>query len=97
MAAMLTGVSIAAMVLGVAQGATLGRALFGNRPVWFAGLVSYSFYLWHYPIQEALIRSGWMAMEGYRLLPLLAISGCLTLIIATLSWRWIERPALRLR
>lgn len=93
----LTGVSIAAMVLGVAQGAPIGQAMFGNRPIWFVGLVSYSFYLWHYPVQEVLIRSGWMAMEGYSLLPLLAISGSVTLIVATLSWRWIERPALRLR
>jgi peptidoglycan/LPS O-acetylase OafA/YrhL len=65
----------------------MGRALAG-RPVVFIGLISYSLYLWHWPLlvfaqygrQEPM---GWQS----RLSLLLA-----AFVLAAVSWRWIEGP-----
>jgi hypothetical protein len=59
------------------------------RPVVFIGLISYSLYLWHWPIitlyQEY---TGDMAIPWMRKFLLLAVS----LTVATASWRFIELP-----
>lgn len=67
---------------------TLGRFL-ANRFVVFVGLISYSLYLWHWPIL-ALTRyylGGGPFLLGYRLTML-----ALAVVLATLSWRFIELP-----
>jgi peptidoglycan/LPS O-acetylase OafA/YrhL len=58
------------------------------RPVVFIGLISYSLYLWHWPV---LVFAGYWAFEpippGLRILLLLAC-----LVLAILSWRYVETP-----
>jgi peptidoglycan/LPS O-acetylase OafA/YrhL len=70
----------------------VSRAL-SLRPVVFVGLVSYSFYLWHWPlmvfVRYATMRDLTLA-EGL-LLSLLAFG------LAVLSWRFVERPFRRRR
>lgn len=65
--------------------------LLSLRPVVFIGLISYSLYLWHWPVLVFFnISRCWMPGSsplGLRLL-LLATS----IIIASLSWRYIETP-----
>jgi len=60
----------------------------GARPLVAVGLVSYSLYLWHWPIyvlgRYYLIREPG-AVEAIAML-------ALTAMLATLSWRFIERP-----
>ena len=62
--------------------------LLALRPVVFIGLISYSLYLWHWPL---LVFSKYWALEpippGLRLLLLLA-----SLVLAILSWRFVETP-----
>ena len=66
---------------------TASRIL-GSRPVVFIGLISYSFYLWHWPvfafvayiISDPLPRGDRLAMVG------------LSLVLAVLSWRFVETP-----
>jgi peptidoglycan/LPS O-acetylase OafA/YrhL len=78
-----------ALILHCAQG-TLGGRLLQLRPLRFIGWISYSLYLWHWPVVVFL---------NYRLGPLglatklAALAMCL--ILATASWRWIEEPARR--
>lgn len=66
--------------------------LFRLRFVVWLGVVSYGTYLWHQPLMCLL--------GGHGLLPRnlwveLALVWPLTLLVAWLSWRFVERPALR--
>ena len=70
------------------RGDTIGATLLSYRPVVFVGLVSYSLYLWHWPL---------LAFARYRLmepppLPLALLLGAAAFGLAVLSWRYVERP-----
>lgn len=79
-----------AMVIWAGQGgeSAIGSAL-GSRPLRFIGLVSYSLYLWHWPIlafaRYVAVRPLTTAETAFAL--------AASLIVATFSWRYIERPA----
>ena len=62
--------------------------LLAMKPVVFIGLISYSLYIWHWPI-FALIR--YLGVEETTSLLLLTFG--LVFITAYLSWRFIEKPA----
>jgi peptidoglycan/LPS O-acetylase OafA/YrhL len=66
---------------------SIGRLL-GLRPVVFVGLISYSLYLWHWPV---LVFAKYMALDPIpwpqRVLLLLA-----SMLLAVLSWRFVEAP-----
>jgi peptidoglycan/LPS O-acetylase OafA/YrhL len=71
-----------------------GRAGFLElAPVRWFGTVSYGTYLWHMPVLFALYERGWLP-EG----PWAAYAAVLvpTLVLASVSWYGLERPALRL-
>jgi peptidoglycan/LPS O-acetylase OafA/YrhL len=60
----------------------------GLRPVVFIGLISYSLYLWHWPI---LVFAKYYLIRG--LSPVeTALLIALSILVATLSWRFIETP-----
>lgn len=63
-------------------------SLLSSRPLVFIGLISYSLYLWHWPL---FAFSSYWALEplssGYRLC--LVVAGFL---LAVLSWRFVETP-----
>lgn len=63
------------------------------RPLVLIGLISYSLYLWHWPIL-AFARYAFGSPE----LPLSIATWCVlvAIIISTLSWRFVERPFRRL-
>ena len=66
---------------------SVGKGL-ALRPVVFIGLISYSLYLWHWPV---LVFSKYLATDpipqGLRILLLLA-----SLLLAVLSWKFVEIP-----
>lgn len=63
-----------------------------------AGLVSYSLYLWHEPLIFWLERRGLLTGSGVSgLLTVVALVGVAAGSLAALSYRWVERPALRRR
>lgn len=65
----------------------LGR-LFGLRPVVTVGLISYSLYLWHWPILVYLELVLVRPLQGIELPAYVAVS----ILVAWVSWRFIERP-----
>jgi peptidoglycan/LPS O-acetylase OafA/YrhL len=80
-----------ALVLHAVHGSSklglVGAAL-SSRPVVLVGLVSYSLYLWHWPLLaiERSMHAGESPL-GVRL----ALVAC-AMVLAWLSWRFVERP-----
>lgn len=74
----------ACLVLAAAQAhAFWSRSNF----VQWVGNISYSFYLWHWPFAVVM---GWLSLkEDYRFLLLSLVSA---MVLAHISWRWIEQP-----
>ena len=72
---------------GIGNETTVNRLL-SARPMVFVGLISYSLYLWHWP---AIVYAKLYLINEPTDLEKLAILVA-TLIIATLSWRFVETP-----
>ena len=76
----------------------VGRIL-ATRPFVFVGLISYSLYLWHWPVIVFQGLSTWGDGLPHRAMK--AILVAISLVLATLSWRFVEVPfrdgALRLK
>ena len=80
------------MLLKVGEtGQTLVTRPLSSKPATFIGLISYSLYLWHWPILVFLhlgLRHGWNGRIGWQRAPIaLACVG-----LAYLSWRFVEQP-----
>jgi len=82
----------AALIIAAGRSGTsiVGRAL-SLRPVAFIGMISYSLYLWHWPLivfqgANGLLVKG-LAPNGTKVVLIFA-----SVVIATLSWRFVEQP-----
>lgn len=77
------------LVLHAARAGTQIAAILSWRPLVGVGLVSYSAYLWHQPLLAAA-RLAWLTEP-----PPVLRAGLVgvTLVLAVLSWRYVERPA----
>ncbi len=77
----------AALLIAAGPGNAVSRAL-SWRPVVFVGLISYSLYLWHWPIW--VFANAWL---GRAPTPWEA-AGCaaLTFALSVLSWKFVEQP-----
>jgi peptidoglycan/LPS O-acetylase OafA/YrhL len=71
-----------------APGRTLAGRILSLKPVVFVGLISYSLYLWHWPV---LIFSKYWALKP---LSPYALAGALvgSLLLAIISWKFVETP-----
>ncbi|MEN9664856.1 MAG: hypothetical protein RLZZ326_1219 [Planctomycetota bacterium] len=84
-------VGAALIIHGGRSGTTLIGRLLSSRPMVGIGLLSYSIYLWHWPLLALArnllgIRLPWTIAAGLILMGLGA---------AALSWRWVEEPIRR--
>jgi peptidoglycan/LPS O-acetylase OafA/YrhL len=79
-------VGTALVIWSGTQSATLARAVLSWRPLVFVGLVSYSLYLWHWPLIVF-----YRVAFPFQPLPAGALLAC-TLLLAALSWRFVEQP-----
>jgi peptidoglycan/LPS O-acetylase OafA/YrhL len=77
----------AAALIHSAPGTSAGRLL-GWSPLVGVGLVSYSLYLWHWPLIVFTEYATDMAVTGWTRIAVIAGS----VIAAILSWRFVERP-----
>jgi peptidoglycan/LPS O-acetylase OafA/YrhL len=76
-----------ALVILAGEGAALNRML-SLKPVVFVGLISYSLYLWHWPVYVFAHAALFRAPTPFESAVLVAASFAL----AALSWRYIETP-----
>ncbi|GGH47900.1 acyltransferase family protein [Frigidibacter albus] len=79
------------LVLHAARAGTAVAALLSWRPLVGLGLVSYSAYLWHQPLFSGA-RLAYLTEPPPALM--IGLTG-LTLILAVLSWRYVEQPVRR--
>jgi peptidoglycan/LPS O-acetylase OafA/YrhL len=87
-AAVLPCLGTAAIIWAGTGGHHAAGDLLARRPLVLVGLVSYSLYLWHWPL---LAFAGYASLgEPSVLLTALALLGAT--IAAVLSWRYVERP-----
>lgn len=76
----------AALLISSGQSSWTGRLL-STAPLVRIGLISYSLYLWHWPLVVFFRNSGWLESYGGKL----SVIG-LSLAAAWLTWRFIESP-----
>lgn len=82
----------AALIIAAGRdGVSLVAKALSLRPIVFIGMVSYSLYLWHWPLivfqgASGLLVHG-LSPKGSKLIEL-----AIAFVISTLSWRFVERP-----
>jgi peptidoglycan/LPS O-acetylase OafA/YrhL len=79
----------AAMIIHSDGRSWVASHILSARPMIFIGLLSYSLYLWHWPVLAFLrVRTSSINLD-----PAVAVSAIiLTFMLAWLSWRYVERP-----
>ncbi|MER8556153.1 acyltransferase [Mesorhizobium sp. M1217] len=77
----------AALIIGIHRETVVSKAL-SIRPAAFIGLISYSLYLWHWPL---LVFAGIYQNRSLLISERIGIV-IAALLISTLSWRFVERP-----
>jgi len=89
--ALLPCLASGAIILAGEEGETLAGRLLSQRPVVFIGLISYSLYLWHWPLlvfsKIAVFKTLDVPASGTNLL--LAV---MSIAIAAASWWFVETP-----
>ena len=84
--------STAALLHAGAHGDSLAKRLLSWRPLAFVGLISYSLYLWHWPlIVFVRYRNGMEPLASGMAWLLLVVA----ILLAAASYRWIETPMRR--
>jgi peptidoglycan/LPS O-acetylase OafA/YrhL len=83
-------VATAAVIAAVACPGSLVGAALGWRPLRWIGVRSYGIYLWHYPV--IVLTTPANATED---LPRAAFQVAATILLAALSWRYVEEPIRR--
>ncbi len=79
----------AALIIAAGEGGpSIGGRILSLRPLVWIGLMSYSLYLWHWPI---LVFGHLFAGHPLRAAERVGLVG-LTFIVSWLSWRFVERP-----
>ena len=87
----------AALVIGAGNhGTTFAGRLLSLKPMVFTGLISYSLYLWHWPI-IVFVQHGMPLTGGSFHIVAKFIVFAVSYLIAVLSWRFVERPFRRVR
>ena len=79
------------VVMGAAMGGRIARWIFGNPVAIFLGTISYSLYLWHYPIVE------WLRPLNLGYATFFAVAIPLCIGVSALSYALVERPFLKPR
>ena len=71
------------------SGASIVARALATRPAVFLGKISYSLYLWHFPLLAFGLYVGLGTLSAVQIAALLAS----TFVLSLLSWRFVEQPA----
>jgi len=77
----------AAFIIAFCQQGTFAYSLLSTRLLVGIGLVSYSTYLWHFPL---FVYAKMILDEPS--LTIMTLLGCLSIVLGFISWRFIEKP-----
>ena len=88
-AALVPCLGAASIIHAGQSGDSLTARILSLKPVVFVGLISYSLYLWHWP---ALVMPKYFFVSTKLPAWVVAVALMLAMLLATLSWRYIERP-----
>jgi peptidoglycan/LPS O-acetylase OafA/YrhL len=88
LAALLPCLGTGAIIWSNGSARTLVGRMLSLRPFVFVGLISYSLYLWHWPM---LIFSGYWAPEELSLSARSAVIAA-SIVLSILSWKFVETP-----
>src|ERR671913_1430194 len=89
----LVGLATTATIMAVVHPHTLiGARLLGSVPLRWIGVRSYGIYLWHWPVFMVTRPELDVPFDGF---PLLALRLAATVVLADLSYRYIETPIRR--
>jgi hypothetical protein len=91
LATLLPCVGAALIIAAGRSGSTLAGKALSAKPLVFLGLISYSLYLWHWPL-IVFHKIGFLPMTGlpWRIENTVIIA--LSIVAATLSWKYVETP-----
>jgi peptidoglycan/LPS O-acetylase OafA/YrhL len=90
-AALMPCVGAALIIAAGRAGASLVGRFLALPPLVFVGMISYSLYLWHWPMIVFQGSSGLFAKGVSPKLAKLVVMG-ISLLVATLSWKFVEQP-----
>lgn len=81
-----------ALVIGAGlSGSTLVGRMLSLRPIVFVGLISYSLYLWHWPVIVFQRSDGFLGQFGGPAITA-GVTTALSFALAVLTWRFVEQP-----
>jgi peptidoglycan/LPS O-acetylase OafA/YrhL len=86
------GAGFALLIAGAATGTGPALGWLSARPLVYLGVVSYGIYLWHLPLLLVVREAGLLPVA---FVPRLAVVLALAIAAGALSWKFVERPALR--
>jgi len=81
-------VGAALIIYSGENGSSIAGRLLSLRPIVFVGLISYSLYLWHWPL---IVFAKQIFYEKHSLFTTAGIV-VLSFVMATLSWKYVEHP-----
>lgn len=87
----LAAIAAGGVVLAAASPGVIGQLL-GRPPLRWLGVRSYGIYLWHWPV---IAIAGTLASRHPDTVPIRLLETVLPIVLAAVSWRWIEEPILR--